>query len=198
MKSFPVNVTEFVVWWCFYYDVGAIYGSDYIWESSDGVKSLLNVGLLVMSVRELNVNWGQRNENTAGIILLSVGCKMPHMSPISRWNVPVAKNPKVDRSWMCTGVALVRWVSRSNIGWKSWHNSISMFLGNRYLLRSHSVLSLSKSACSLKTRSLRSARFSKIFQKCKIRHGPYFKFSFQVVLSQLSFIACHTNYWNVC
>ena len=63
--------------------MGAIYGSDYIWESSDGVKSLLNVGLLVMSVRELNVNWGQRNENTAGIILLSVGCKMPHVSNLS-------------------------------------------------------------------------------------------------------------------
>ena len=73
------------------------------------------------------------------------------LQPPTGWNVPVAKNPRVERSWICTGIAFVSLVSRANIGPKSRHKSSSTFFGKWYLLRSHSVLSPSRSVQTLKT-----------------------------------------------
>lgn len=40
-------------------------------------------------------------------IWLIVHWEIPDLSPISCWNVPMAKNPQAERTWMCTGMLLL-------------------------------------------------------------------------------------------
>lgn len=63
---------------------------------------------------------------------------LSYLSPISRWYVPVAKNPKTERTWVVTGMAWFRHVGLCNAGPSSAHRSKSMALGNLKRLISHS------------------------------------------------------------
>lgn len=85
---------KLIVWWCFYCNMGAIYGSNCVWKFSDGMKPQFDFGFLRMSVRELDVVWAREisASNTASMALLIDGWEMLNMSPNSCWNVPVAKN----------------------------------------------------------------------------------------------------------
>ena len=113
MESLSVDIVKLL-----HVPIG-IYCSDYVGKPGEGVKFRLNPGLLCNDVWELDVVRAlgkNMASNTAGIILLMEGWEMTNQSPVSHWKVPVAKNPRVERTLMCTGMELVQFVPRSNTG----------------------------------------------------------------------------------
>lgn len=48
---------------------------------------------------------------------------------ISQWNMPVAKNTRVERIWVCTGILFVCYVGFSRSGTSCWQRSANIALG---------------------------------------------------------------------
>ena len=151
----------------------AVYCSDYVCQSSHGMKVPLNLYLFDSSVWEFDVpwviNWWELWWPRGAHISQRTGTHPICLQ--SLWKVPVAKNPRVVRTWTCGGIGFDRRVSLWSCGFSKLHICSSTVLGNLNRGVSHSSVSSRISTRSRNTRSLPRAWRAKASKSSKSATG---------------------------
>jgi len=132
---------------------------NYVWQSSQGMKVPLNFYLFDSGVWEFDVpwviNWWElwwpRGAHD------SEDWDTPDLSPVPLWKVPVAKNPRVVRTWTCDGIGFDRRVSHRTVLGNLNRDVSHSFVSARIFTWSRNTRSLPRAWCAKASKTSKSA-----------------------------------------